>query len=162
MQVAGTVTQLTNSPGTHEVSCLCDMPENAEEGLLVHCDSCNKWVHCKCYSLDEQTIGRDRFGGLHPITALQLYTSIALPRMLYGAEIWCITNTELKMFERAHRRILRTIQGLPIRCPKESIGTLLGCSTISDLITYKKLSFLISNAALPPTALPGQVLQCRL
>ena len=124
------------------------MPENAEEGLLVHCDSCNKWVHCKCYSLDEQTIGRDRFGGLHPITALQLYTSIALPRMLYGAEIWCITNTELKMFERAHRRILRTIQGLPIRCPKESIGTLLGCSTISDLITYKKLSFLISNAAL--------------
>ena len=103
-----------------------------------------------------------RFGCLHPITALRLYTSIALPRMLYGAEIWCLTNTELEMFERAHRKILRTIQGLPIRCPKESIGTLLGCSTISDLITYKKLSFLISIAALPPTALPRQVLQCRL
>ena len=54
------------------------------------------------------------------------------------------------------------MQGLPIRCPKESIGTLLGCSTISDLITYKKLSFQISIAALPPTALPRQVLQCRL
>ena len=83
-----------------------------------------------------------RFGCLHPITALRLYTSIALPRMLYGAEIWCLTNTELEMLERAHRKILRTVQGLPIRCPKESIGTLLGCSTISDLITYKKLSFL--------------------
>ena len=66
-----------------------------------------------------------RFGCLHPITALRLYTSIALPRMLYGAEIWCLTNTELEMFERAHRKILRTIQGLPIRCPKESIGTIL-------------------------------------
>ena len=90
------------------------------------------------------------------------YTSITLPRMLYGAEIWCLTNTEHEMFERAHRKILRTIQGLPVRCPKESISTLLGCSTISDLIIYKKLSFLISIAALPPTALPRQVLQCRL
>ena len=103
-----------------------------------------------------------RFGCLHPITALWLYTSIALPRMLYGAEIWCLTNTELEMFERAHRKILRTIQGLPIRCPKESIGTLLGGSTISDLITYKKLSFLIPIASLPSSALPRQVLQCRL
>ena len=42
------------------------------------------------------------------------------------------------------------------RCPKESIGKLLGCSTISDPVTYKKLSFLISIAALPqsPTLLP--------
>ena len=63
------------------------------------------------------------------------------------------------MLERAHRR---TIQGLLVRCPKESIGGLLGRSTISDFITNKKLSFLISIAALPPTALPRQVLQCRL
>ena len=61
VQAAGTITQLTNSPGTHEVSCLCNMPENAEEGLLVQCDSCNKWVHCRCYNLDEQTIGRDDY-----------------------------------------------------------------------------------------------------
>ena len=37
---AGTGTQLTNSPGTHEVSCLCGMSETAKEGLLVQCDSC--------------------------------------------------------------------------------------------------------------------------
>ena len=49
VQVADTVTQLTNSPGTHEVSCLCGLPENAKEGLLLECDSCKKWVHCKCY-----------------------------------------------------------------------------------------------------------------
>ena len=75
--------------------------------------------------------------------------------MVYGAEIWCLTNTELEMFDTAHRKILQMSY-------KESIGTLLGCSTISDFITHKKLSFLLSIAALPPTALPRQVLQCRL
>ena len=54
-------TQLTNPPGTHEVSCLCGLPENAKEGLLVQCDSCKKWVHCKCYNLDEQTVGHDDY-----------------------------------------------------------------------------------------------------
>ena len=38
----------------------------------------------------------------------------------------------------------------------------LGCSTIADLITTKKLSFLLSIATLPPETLPRQVLQCRL
>ena len=52
-----------------------------------------------------------RFGCLHPITALRLYTSIALPRMLYGAEIWCHTNTELEMLERAHRKPLEKSKG---------------------------------------------------
>jgi len=64
------------------------------------------------------------------------------------------------MLERAHRKILRTIQGLPVRCPKEGIGTLLGCPTIADLISRKKLSFLLSIVAFPNAAL--QVLQCRL
>ena len=103
-----------------------------------------------------------RFGCLHPITALRLYTSISLPKMLYGAELWSLTNTELEMLERSHRKILRTIQGLPLRCPKEGVGTLLGCSTIADLITTKKLSFLLSIATLPSEARPRQVLQCRL
>ena len=58
---AGTGMQHTNSPGTHEVSCLCGMSETAKEGLLVQCDSCKKWVHCKCYKLDEQTVCRDDY-----------------------------------------------------------------------------------------------------
>ena len=101
-----------------------------------------------------------RFGCLHPITALWLYTNISL-RMLYGAELWSLSITEMEMLERARRRILRTIRGLPLRSPKEDIGTLLGCPTISDLISQKKLSFLLSIFALPNAALPKQVLQCR-
>ena len=58
----------------------------------------------------------------------------------------------LEMVDRSHRKILRTIQGLPIRCLKEGVGTFLGCSTIADLIT-KKLCFLLSIGALSPEAL---------
>ena len=103
-----------------------------------------------------------RFGCLHPITALRLYTSISLPKMLYGAELWSLTYTDLKMLEISHRKILRFIQGLPLRCPKEGVRIFLGCSTIADLITTKKLSFLLSIATLPSEARPRQVLQCRL
>ena len=52
-----------------------------------------------------------RFGCLHPITAIRLYTSISLPKMLCGAELWSLSNTELEMLERSHRKILGTIQG---------------------------------------------------
>ena len=36
-----------------------------------------------------------RFGCLHPLTSLKLYQALCLPIMLYGAEIWSFTKTEL-------------------------------------------------------------------
>ena len=47
-----------------------------------------------------------RFGCLHPLTSLKLYQALCLPIMLYGAEIWSFTKTELLFLERVHRRIL--------------------------------------------------------
>ena len=41
--------------------------------------------------------------------------------MLYGSELWALTNTELNILERTHRKILRTIQGLSIRCPAATL-----------------------------------------
>ena len=37
-----------------------------------------------------------KFGCLHPITALRLYTSISLPRMLYGSELWSLSKQKWK------------------------------------------------------------------
>lgn len=53
------------------------------------------------------------FGCTHPLTSFRLYNSIGLPILLYGAELWSLSKLELNMLERTHRKILRTIQGLP-------------------------------------------------
>ena len=53
-----------------------------------------------------------RFGRLHPVTSYRLYNTLSIPILLYGAELWTPTKTELNMLERV---FLRTIQGLPTR-----------------------------------------------
>ena len=40
-----------------------------------------------------------RFGCLHPITSHRLYSALSLPIMLYGAELLCLTATELMLLE---------------------------------------------------------------
>lgn len=102
-----------------------------------------------------------RFGCLHPLTSLKLYKSLCLPILLYGSEIWNFTKTELLFLERLNRRILRTIQGLPLRCPSALLSKLLGTSSIDDLITQRSLTFITATANLPVDSLPRQILVAR-
>ena len=102
-----------------------------------------------------------RFGCLHPLTSLKLYKTLCLPILLYGSEIWNYTKTELLFLERVNRRILRTIQGLPLRCHSSLLTKLLGTSSIDDLITQRSLSFVTATANLPLDSLPRQVLVAR-
>ena len=99
-----------------------------------------------------------RFGYTHPLTALRLYQAISLPRMLYGAPLWNISNTEMEMYERVHRKILRTIQGLTIGCPKVGVLWMAGTNNIKDIALKEKLTFLHSILQLPDQAAPRQVL----
>ena len=103
-----------------------------------------------------------RFGCLHPITVLRLYKIYCLPILLYGAEIWHITKTELMMVERVHRKILRTILGMPVRCNSMSLLQALGVLNIKALIQQKQLNFLLSFSRLPPDSLPLNLLQSLL
>ena len=105
-----------------------------------------------------------RFGCIHPITSMRLYSSICLPRMLYGCELWAVTKTEMEMLERSHRKILRTVQGLPLRCPNSGLLAAIGGQSIADLIAIKKLLFVHSITSLPEHSLPipRQVLTQRL
>ena len=63
---------------------------------------------------------------LHPVTSYRLYSTLSLPIMLYGCELWSISKAESLMLECVHRKILRTIQGLPVRCPSVALISLLG------------------------------------
>ena len=108
-----------------------------------------------------QSVG-SRFGSLHPLTSLQLYRSLCLPILLYGSEVWTFTKTELLMLERFHRKILRTVQGLPTRCPSLALLQLLGVQPISHLIAQRSLSFVVSTLNLPDNAVAKRVLLVRI
>ena len=92
---------------------------------------------------------RLRFGCLHPLTSLRLYSSLCLPIMLYGCELWSPTKSELLMLERVHRRILRIIQGLPLRCNSLVLQCLMGTVSITSLIHQRQLNFALSFRSLP-------------
>ena len=90
-----------------------------------------------------------RFGCLHPLSALKPYLTFSLPRLLYGAELWDLTKVELNMFERMHRKILRTIQGLRTRCPISATLLLLGVPSVKYMVIKKRLLLLHSVLRLP-------------
>lgn len=59
-------------------------------------------------------------------------------------ELWDLTKTELNMLESLHRKILRTIQGLPTQCPVSAIHLLLSIPPIKFIFLEKILLFLHS------------------
>ena len=64
--------------------------------------------------------------------------------------------------ERIHRKILRTAQGLPTRCPNAAVYSLIGSRSIESFIQQRQLSFINSIASLDNEALPKRLLQERL
>ncbi len=103
-----------------------------------------------------------RFGSLHPHTILKLYRTLCFPTLLFGSELWMLTKTELLMLERVHRKILRTIQGLPTRYPSTALNFLLGTVPINKAIASRKLNFIFSLLSLNPSSLARTVLLKRL
>ena len=47
-----------------------------------------------------------RFGNLHPSTSIKLYSTLCLPILLFGSEVWSPSKTEILMLERVHRKSL--------------------------------------------------------
>ena len=105
---------------------------------------------------------RSRFGYLHPSTSFRLYSSFCIPILLYECKLWSPTNSEITMLERVHRKILRTIQGLPLRCHSRALQFLVGVPSILSLIHQRQLVFLHSLSLLPPDCLPRLIFEKRL
>ena len=99
-----------------------------------------------------------RFGCLHPATTLRLYKTFCLPILIYGCELWSITKTELLMLECVHRKILRTIVGLPTCCKTKALLHTLGSLSIERLIQLRQINFLHSFSFLPSDSLHCRVL----
>ena len=88
-----------------------------------------------------------RFGCLHPIIALKLYSTFSLPRLLYGAELWDLTKTELNMFEHLHRKMLRTTFRFRTKHSSAGDASCKLCRTAPEDVTH----FLTVCQRLEPT-----------
>ena len=90
-------------------------------------------------------------------------SSLCLPIMLYGSELWTLTKTKLLFLERVQRRILRMMQGLPIKCPSAALTALvyIGIPSVEDSIKQRMLGFVVSTANLPLDSLAHRVLVAR-
>ena len=103
-----------------------EVDEQHHLGIL--CTVFNSSIHRsaeRCFSARSaffalNSIG-SRFGCLHSLTSYRLYNSLCTPILLYGSKLWTLSKVELNMFEHIHRKILRTILGLPTHCQASSI-----------------------------------------
>ena len=116
------------------------------------------------WTLDRCSAGRSVFyslfplapraGGVHPLVSYRLYSAICVPIFLYGSELWDISSRQLLLLERAHRKILRTLMGLPTRCRVSALFGLLGARSFASLISQCQLSFIHSFSLMSTDALP--------
>lgn len=78
------------------------------------------------------------FGFLHPLTSLRLYSSLCLLILLYGC---AISKTELTLLERVQRKILRTVQGVLLRCSSRALQSLMGVSAF--ILTFVRGNWIL-------------------
>ena len=85
-----------------------------------------------------------RYSCLYPITSFRLYSSISLPILIYGSELWTSSQSDLLLISRVHRKILRRILGLPTRCSNNALSAFVGSCDIGYLIQIHQLCFINS------------------
>ena len=102
-----------------------------------------------------------RAGGVHPLVSYRLYSAICVPIFLYGSELRDISSRQFLLLERAHRKILRTLMGLPVRCRVSALLGLMGARSFASLISQRQLSFIHSFSLMSTDTLPRCVLALR-
>ena len=80
--------------------------------------------------------------GIHPLTLLNIYKSVVIPKGLYGCELWNdMSDSHILTLEQAQRKCVRFAQGIPSRTRSDIALGMVGCKLIESEIDYRKLSF---------------------
>jgi hypothetical protein len=83
-----------------------------------------------------------RYNGMSPLVATNLWVRIALPKMLYGAELWTLNREKRSKLEKVQNTFLRVCLGLLSGTSGSTACGLLGLWTVGAEIDKRKLLFL--------------------
>jgi hypothetical protein len=101
--------------------------------------------------------------GLYPHVSSFLWSSICIPSMLHGCELWyCLSKGEIDLLETTQCRALRKVQHLPRRTHNCVTRGLLGQLSIVSQLNTKKLLFLERMVSLSSSCIVKLVFLSRL
>jgi exonuclease III len=81
--------------------------------------------------------------GLIPQISVSLWNKICIPAMLYGSELWHdLPNYQITMIEKTQIKVLKRVQGLPLRTHDIIVRRLVGQKSILSLGDQRKMYFL--------------------
>ena len=87
---------------------------------------------------------------LNPITSKIFYTSIVIPKALYGSELWSdLTRSDINLLDRAHKFCLKNMQSFHPNTSTDFTLLSIGANSIETMIDHKKLQFLGQLCRLP-------------
>ena len=80
-------------------------------------------------------------GGINPISGSKLYWAVAVPKLLYGCEVWSMSEQSVLMMEQAHVWAARALQSLPNHSSCLAVTASLGWLSIESHIDIKRLCY---------------------
>ena len=93
------------------------------------------------------------------LTLCNIDSTLCLPVMVYGSELWSLTNTELNILEHTHCKILHTIQRPSNQMPNNSPPV---PNWLSSFIFQRQLAPIYSITNMQSSDLPKQVVEVRI
>ncbi len=100
--------------------------------------------------------------GFDPLTLSKLYWAVCVPKLLYGVEIWNVSDKHMQIMEDLHSGIGRRIQRLSPRSARPVSYAMLGWRCIEAYVDVCRLVFLAGLLRLPSTLLVCQLAILRL
>ena len=90
-----------------------------------------------------------RNGRINPMSASKVYLSVAMPRLLYGCQVWPVSDDNVELMERAHQDAARRLQGFPQQCAGPAATALMGCLSVQATIDMYRLIYLWTLLLIP-------------
>ena len=89
-------------------------------------------------------MGADAFGssGVAPPLVAHPWKIYALPRMIYGLEVFSLSTDDIMQLEQLQRKVIRQIQSFPINTAFTAVYGLLGIRPIEQELDIRKLVLL--------------------